>query len=193
MFTGLVQSQGSLLSREGSRFAFVWPGAAGSFVVGESISVNGCCLTVVGFEGETFFVDAIDETLARTNLNQLGAGTPVNLERPMSVGDSFGGHMVLGHVDTTGIVMTPVPTLRVAFEDTYDKFVVEKGSVAIDGVSLTVSDLGAGWLEVSIIPHTATVTTLGLRTAGDKVNLEFDIIAKHVAVMIEAQLGKLSR
>ena len=193
MFTGLVEAQGSLLSREGSRFAFVWPGASGSFAIGESISVNGCCLTVVGFEDEAFYVDAVDETLARTNIDHLNVGAPVNLERPMSVGDSFGGHMVLGHVDCTGTVLMPVPELRVEFEHAYDKFVVEKGSVAIDGVSLTVSDLGAGWLEVSIIPHTAAVTTLGLRTAGDKVNLEFDIIAKHVAVMIEAQLGKLSR
>ena len=193
VFTGLVEAKGSFVARTQARFVFDWPGSQGTFQLGESIAVNGCCLTVVGFEGQSFSVEVVGETLLRTNLGSLKEGEGVNLERPMLVGDAFGGHMVLGHVDTTGTVEDVAPLLRVSYPDGFDNFVVEKGSIAIDGVSLTIAAAGENWIEAAIIPHTAEVTTLGQKRAGDKVNLEFDIIAKHVAKMISAQLGKLSR
>ncbi len=193
MFTGLVEAKGAFLARTEARFVFEWPGSQGTFQLGESIAVNGCCLTVVGFEAQSFSVEVVSETLLRTNLGSLKEGESVNLERPMLVGDAFGGHMVLGHVDTTGTVVNAAPRLRVSYAEGFDNFVVEKGSIAIDGVSLTIAATGEHWIEAAIIPHTAEVTTLGLKRAGDTLNLEFDIIAKHVATMISAQLGKLSR
>ena len=189
LFTGLVQAVGSLVTRDGGRFEFRWPGMS-NFVMGESIAVSGCCLTVVGSEGELFYADVVEETLSKTHLGRLAAGASVNLERPMAAGDVFGGHMVLGHVDGTGRVESPAPRLRISYPADFDGYVVDKGSVAIEGVSLTVADRGPGWVEVAIIPHTAEVTTLGGKRPGDEVNLEFDVIAKYVARMIEARLGE---
>ncbi|MDA8116592.1 MAG: riboflavin synthase [Actinomycetota bacterium] len=189
MFTGLVQEVGTLVSRDGSRFGFRWPGKS-VFEVGESIAVSGCCLTVVGSSGDVFYADLVEETLTKTDLGRLPLRSAVNLERPMAAGDVFGGHMVLGHVDGTGKVVSPAPRLRIAYPVSFDAFVVDKGSVAIDGVSLTVADHGQGWVEIAIIPHTAEVTTLGVKRPGDEVNLEFDVIAKYVARMIDARLGE---
>ncbi|MDA8262174.1 MAG: riboflavin synthase [Actinomycetota bacterium] len=189
MFTGLVQTVGSLAARDGGRFAFRWPGMT-SFEVGESIAVSGCCLTVVGSEGEIFQADVVEETLSKTHLGRLAIGAAVNLERPMAAGDVFGGHMVLGHVDGTGRVESPAPRLRISYASEFDGYVIDKGSVAIEGVSLTVADHGPGWVEAAIIPHTAEVTTLGGKRPGDEVNLEFDVIAKYVARMIDARLGE---
>ena len=189
MFPGLVQEVGTLVTRDGSRYGFRWPGEA-TFVVGESIAVSGCCLTVVDSSAEVFYADLVEETLAKTHLGRLALGSSVNLERPMAAGDVFGGHMVLGHVDGTGRVVSPAPRLRISHAPEFDLFVVDKGSVAIDGVSLTVADHGKGWAEVAIIPHTAEVTTLGGKRPGDEVNLEFDVIAKYVARMIDARLGE---
>ncbi len=183
MFTGLVEGLGSLKSRDEDRFTFSWPGNPSLFEMGESIAVNGCCLTVVAFESESWTANVIPETLARTNLGYLAPGDLVNFERPVKLSDRLGGHIVQGHVDTVGIVRQPAPDLIVGFDPKYAKYVVEKGSIAIDGVSLTVVAVGPDSATVSLIPHTASVTTLGVRVVGDRVNLEFDIVAKYVERM----------
>ncbi len=183
MFTGLVEGLGSFKSKDGDRFTFSWPGNDTPFSLGESIAVNGCCLTVVDFRGEDWTANVISETLARTNLGFLSPGDLVNFERPVKVSDRLGGHIVQGHVDTIGIVRQPAPNLVVGFDRQFAKYVVEKGSIAIDGVSLTVVEAGEDFASVSLIPHTSSVTTLGVRNAGERVNLEFDIVAKYVERM----------
>ena len=189
MFTGLVQGLGVLESRQDGRFVFRWTPGSRPYQLGESIAVNGCCLTVVDSDTDSFAVEAVAETLARTTLAETPLGSQVNLERAMTAADSFGGHMVLGHVDGTGTILVPSPALRVGFDPRFDSFVVEKGSIAIDGVSLTIASFGSGWLEVAIIPHTGEVTTLGARKIGERINLEFDVIAKYVARMLDARLA----
>lgn len=183
MFTGLVEGLGSLKSRDGDRFTFSWPSNLSPFEMGESIAVNGCCLTVVAFENDSWTANVISETLARTNLGYLTPGDPVNFERPVMVSDRLGGHIVQGHVDAVGIVRQPAPDLTVGFDPQFARYVVEKGSIAIDGVSLTVVAVGRDSATVSLIPHTTSVTTLGARGVGDRVNLEFDIVAKYVERM----------
>ena len=145
---------------------------------GDSIAVNGCCLTVVDLGPGWWAADVVDETLARTTLGRLRDGDPVNLERPLRLSDRLGGHVVQGHVDGVGRVESPAPDLVVATADT--RYVVEKGSIAVDGVSLTVVDVDDSRFRIAVIPHTAEVTTLGRRRPGDEVNLEFDILAKYV-------------
>lgn len=193
MFSGLVQALGRVYLNEGSRFGFEWPDLAGSFVLGESIAVNGCCLTVVDFEDNVFYADLVDETLARTTMTIQERGDEVNLERSMAVGDSIGGHFVLGHVDGVGVVERASPNLRIVFDSRFASLVVEKGSIAIDGVSLTVVTALDDVIEVAIIPHTSEVTTLGSKVPGDKVNLEFDVLAKHVTRLMNAHLARLDR
>lgn len=183
MFTGLVEGLGSFKSRDGDRFTFSWPGNESPYEIGESIAVNGCCLTVVDFNGDDWTANAIPETLERTNLGYLRPDDPVNFERPVRVSDRLGGHIVQGHVDTVGIVRQPAPNLIIGFDPEFAKYVVEKGSIAIDGVSLTVVEAGRDFATVSIIPHTSSVTTLGSRDIGERVNLEFDIVAKYVERM----------
>ena len=151
-----------------------------SLVVGSSIAVNGCCLTAVEVGPDGFVVQAVPETLSRTNLGELRAGSEVNLERPLAVGGRLDGHLVQGHVDGTGEVVTPAPELRVSAPPDVLRYVVVKGSITIDGISLTVVDVEDESFTVAVIPHTAEVTTLGARRAGDRVNLEVDLIAKYV-------------
>lgn len=183
MFTGLVEGLGSFRLSDGDRFTFSWPDNPSGFELGESIAVNGCCLTVVDFSGTDWTANVVPETLARTNLSFLSPGDPVNFERPLQVSDRLGGHIVQGHVDSVGVVRNPAPDLVVGFEPRYAKYVVEKGSIAIDGVSLTVVKAGRDFAAVSLIPHTSSVTTLGARNVGERVNLEFDIVAKYVERM----------
>ena len=178
MFTGLIEELGSLWARDGSRFTFEADVVIADAKVGDSIAVNGCCLTVVAFGPGTWSADVVDETLSRTNLGRLAPGDPVNLERPLRLTDRLGGHVVQGHVDGLGEVEQPSPDLVVRTPDT--RYLVEKGSVAVDGVSLTVVAVAADRFQVSVIPHTAEVTTLGQVGPGDTVNLEFDILAKYV-------------
>jgi riboflavin synthase len=188
MFTGLIEELGSLASREGARFTFAAEVVIADAMVGDSIAVNGCCLTVVelgpsgpgsGVAGPSWWAaDVVDETLSRTTLGQLAPGDPVNLERPVRPSDRLGGHVVQGHVDGVGEVLSPAPDLVVGTPDT--RYLVEKGSVAVDGVSLTVAAVEDDRFRVAIIPHTAEVTTLGRLRAGDRVNLEFDILAKYI-------------
>ena len=179
MFTGLIEEQGRLAHREGHRFTFDAATVLDGTQLGDSIAVDGCCLTVVdlGTEGH-WSADVVDETLSRTNLGDLQPGDPVNLERPLRFDGRLGGHLVQGHVDTVGTVVEAAPTLHIRSPST--RYVVEKGSISVDGVSLTVVDLTDDGFTVAVIPHTAEVTTLGRRKPGDRVNLEFDLIAKYV-------------
>jgi riboflavin synthase len=178
MFTGLIEELGSLASRDGSRFTFAADVVTRDAKAGDSIAVNGCCLTAVAFGPGTWSADVVDETLSRTNLGRLQPGDPVNLERPLRLTDRLGGHVVQGHVDAVGEVVSRAPDLVVRAADT--RYVVEKGSVAVDGVSLTVVEATDDRFRVAVIPHTAGVTTLGRVRPGDTVNLEFDILAKYV-------------
>jgi riboflavin synthase len=166
-----------------------WPGLAGSLTLGESIAVNGCCLTVVAGEGEQFVVQAGPETLFRTNLGGKRAGDRVNLERSLRVGDRLGGHFVQGHIDLTA----PLHQRRLEGEweflsfslsAAWTRLLVPKGSIAADGVSLTLVDVWADGFSVMIIPHTRANTTLGLLEPGDLVNIEIDILAKHAAKLV---------
>ena len=179
MFTGIVEELGRFAGRDGHRFTFEAPLTSADASVGDSIAVNGACLTVVALDGDgRWQADAVDETLARTNLGRLRPGDPVNLERPLRLQDRLDGHLVQGHVDGVGIVAHPAPDLRITTE--HLRYVARKGSIAVDGVSLTVVDVLDDGFTVAVIPHTAAVTTLGARRPGDHVNLEFDVIAKYV-------------
>ena len=178
MFTGLIEELGSLAIRDGPRFTFASDLVTTDAKVGDSIAVNGCCLTVIALDPGRWSADVVDETLSRTTLGGLRPGDPVNLERPVRPSDRLGGHVVQGHVDGLGEVVAAGADLVVGTPDT--RYLVEKGSVAVDGVSLTVANVEDDRFRVALIPHTAAVTTLGSLQAGDKVNLEFDILAKYV-------------
>lgn len=178
MFTGLIEELGSLVGRDGHRFTFAAELVTTGAKVGDSIAVNGCCLTVVALDPGRWSADVVDETLSRTTLVGLRPGDPVNLERPVRPSDRLGGHVVQGHVDGLGEVVSMAPDLVMRTSDT--RYLVEKGSVAVEGVSLTVADVEDDRFRVAVIPHTAAVTTLGTLQPGDNVNLEFDILAKYV-------------
>ena len=182
MFTGIVEELGTVLSRDGVRFRFGCRVVLDDAAMGASIAVNGCCLTVVDWDADEGWWDAdvTAESLARTNLDHVHPGDRVNLERPVRLNDRLGGHLVQGHVDGIGEVLDPAPHLRVGTPDGLARYVVEKGSITVDGVSLTVVEALEDGFTVAVIPHTAEVTTLGCRTAGDPVNLEVDITAKYV-------------
>ncbi len=186
MFTGIVEELGTLVARDGARLRIGARLVLDDAVLGASIAVDGCCLTVVAFDPDQGWWDAdvTDETLARTTLGARRPGEVVNLERPVRAADRLGGHVVQGHVDGVGTVVNAAPDLVVACPDGLARYVVEKGSVTVDGVSLTVVDAGRSEFSVAVIPHTAAVTTLGVRTAGDRVNLEVDITAKYVERML---------
>jgi riboflavin synthase len=190
MFTGIVEELGRVRAitpnADGARIEIEAAAVLADIVTGASIAVNGCCLTVVEHGGAYWAADAVGETLARTNLGDLAPGDPVNLERPIRLADRLGGHLVQGHVDATGSVRarTPQPdgSERFRFDagDDVLRYVVHKGSITVDGISLTVAAVHADGFDVAVIPHTLAVTTLGSRRAGSRVNLEVDLIAKYV-------------
>jgi riboflavin synthase len=192
MFTGIVEELGRLRSREQSgperplgaehitRFVFEASLVLEDAKIGDSISHNGCCLTVVEMGEGWYAVDAVDETLGRTNLGDLQPGDAVNLERPVRPTDRLGGHIVQGHVDAVGEIVDPAPDLRVRMPSGLLRYVVEKGSITVDGCSLTVVEPLDDGFTVAVIPHTAEVTTLGRKGRGDRVNLEVDMVAKYV-------------
>src|SRR5262249_52315694 len=161
-----------MASRDGGRFRFAASLVTSDAEIGDSIAVNGCCLTVTATGDGWWEADAVDETLSRTNLAELGPGDAVNLERPVRLADRLGGHLVQGHVDGVGEVVAPAPDLRVRVPNGLTRYLVEKGSVTVDGCSLTVVDVTGDTFSVAIIPHTAAVTTLGRRKVGERVNLE---------------------
>ena len=180
VFTGIVEELGRVESRRGSRLRIGARTVLEGSGMGASIAVNGCCLTLVGSGDGWWETDVSDETYSRTYLGSLDEGDPVNLERPMALGDRLGGHMVLGHVDGVGEVVSAAPNLVVRIPSHLTRYLVEKGSVTVDGISLTAFNLRGDTFEVAVIPHTMEVTTLGSRSPGDKVNIEMDVLAKHV-------------
>ena len=186
MFTGIVEELGKVGSRNGSRLRINSTTVLEGSDLGASIAVNGCCLTVVATDGSSYWdADVSEETYSRTNLGSLQTGDVVNLERPMALGERLGGHMVLGHVDAVGHVVSPAPDLVIRIPRDLMHLIVEKGSVTVDGISLTAFDLTADTFRVAVIPHTTAVTTLGVRKVGDSVNIEMDVLAKHVQRLVE--------
>ncbi|MEV3992454.1 riboflavin synthase [Streptomyces sp. NPDC049837] len=189
MFTGIVEELGEVTAVENlgdsSRFRLRGPLVTEDAKHGDSIAVNGVCLTVVETADGEFTADVMAETLDRSSLGALGPGSRVNLERPMAVGDRLGGHIVQGHVDGTGTILARTPSenweiVKISLPDALRRYVVEKGSITVDGVSLTVVDAGPDHFTVSLIPTTLALTTLGIKEPGDPVNLEVDVIAKYV-------------
>ncbi len=190
MFTGIVEEMGRLRHRDNGRFEFDASRVIEDTSLGDSIAVNGCCLTVVE-QGEGWFaVDAVAETVSRTNLGALETGDPVNLERPVRLVDRLGGHLVQGHVDGVGSVVTPAPDLRVRAPSAVMRYLVEKGSITVDGISLTVVAVLEDSFTVAVIPHTTGVTTLGLKGPGQTVNLEVDLVAKYVERLLAPTLSR---
>ena len=187
MFTGIVEELGQFLGREGPRFRFGAVGVLDDVALGDSIAVNGCCLTVVAFDDSSWTADVSDETVERTTLATLEAGDPVNLERAVRADQRMGGHLVQGHVDGVGEIIAPVPDLHVRLPPALMRYCVEKGSIALDGVSLTIIDIDDDddSFRVAVIPHTSEVTTLGSRAAGATVNVEVDVMAKYVARLVQ--------
>ena len=189
MFTGLIEELGSFVSSDGERFRFAANQVLEETTVDDSIAVNGCCLTVVALGEDWWEADVVAETVQRTSLGQLTPGDPVNFERAVRYSDRLGGHMVQGHVDGVGTVVTPGPDLRIRTSEGLDKYLVEKGSVTVDGVSLTCFDVNENCFSVALIPHTLAVTTLGSYSVGDSVNLEVDVIAKYVERLLAPHNG----
>ena len=191
MFTGIVEELGTVLAIEtqgrGVRARIGATAVLGGAKRGDSTAVDGCCLTVVELGDGWFEADVSDESLRRTTLGARQAGDRVNLERPLLVTDRLGGHIVQGHVDAVGEVLTPVPDLRVRMPDDLRRYLIEKGSITVDGVSLTVVQPTDDGFTVAVIPHTAEVTTLGAKQPGDTVNLEVDLIAKYTERLLAFQ------
>ncbi|MGP7996342.1 MAG: riboflavin synthase [Streptosporangiaceae bacterium] len=196
MFTGIVEELGEIVAVErlagAARLTVRGPRVTAEARHGDSVAVNGVCLTVTDATDKTFSADVMAETLHRTGLGALGPGSPVNLERPVPLGGRLGGHLVQGHADGTGVIVSRSPAehwdvVRIALPPGLARYVVHKGSVTVDGVSLTVSGLGGTdepWFEVSLIPTTLELTTLGRLQPGSQVNLEVDVIAKYVESLL---------
>ena len=195
MFTGIVEALGEVSGIEqlsdSARLTISWPGAAppADIQLGDSVAVNGVCLTVTVIDGGSLTADLMMETLKRSALGGLAPGDQVNLERAVRADGRLDGHIVQGHVDDVATIVSRAPSehwdqLRISLPAGLARYVAEKGSIAVDGVSLTVSGLGQDWFEVSLIPETLSRTTLGFRRPGDAVNLEADVIAKYVERLV---------
>lgn len=190
MFTGIVEELGSVVAidnvaEDAARFTVRGPLVVSDARHGDSIAVNGVCLTVVDVRDDAFTADVMAETLNRSSLGALSSGSPVNLERAAALNARMGGHLVQGHVDGVGHIASIEPTehwtlVRIAFPTALSRYVVEKGSITVDGVSLTVVDVDERSFTISLIPTTLALTTLGVKQVGDPVNLEVDVIAKYV-------------
>lgn len=188
MFTGIVEELGKVISLEGSRLRIAASAVLEGARQGDSTAVNGCCLTVVDQGDGWWEADVSDETFSRTTLGSLAAGDPVNLERPVRLQDRLGGHLVQGHVDAVATVIEAAPDLAVSLPPDLRRYVVEKGSITVDGTSLTVVDVDDSAFTVAVIPHTMAVTTLGVRRPGDGVNLEVDVMAKYAEQLLAGYL-----
>ncbi|MFF2024682.1 riboflavin synthase [Streptomyces sp. NPDC058171] len=196
MFTGIIEELGEITAvqdlGDASRFRLRGAVVTQDAGHGDSIAVNGVCLTVVELAGDEFTADVMAETLKRSSLGALAVGSRVNLERPTAVGARLGGHIVQGHVDGTGTVLAREPSehwevVRISLPRELARYVVEKGSITVDGVSLTVVEAGDEHFTVSLIPTTLDLTTLGIKRPGDPVNLEVDVIAKYVERLLGAR------
>jgi riboflavin synthase len=199
MFTGIVEELGEVagIEHRGDAARLTIRGSTQGTSLGESIAVNGVCLTVTDIIDGTFTADVMGETLDRSGLGALAPGAPVNLERSVRLADRLGGHLVQGHVDATATIVSRTPgahwdQVRISLPEQISRYVVEKGSIAVDGISLTVSALSqagdaAGWFEVCLIPETLKRTTLGVAEPGDTVNLEVDVIAKYVERLLSGE------
>lgn len=196
MFTGIIRELGQVEAAEGGetgvRLRVHAPATAGDAAVGDSIAVNGVCLTATAVEDGNLSFDAVPETLGRSSLARLGAGSAVNLESALRAGEPFGGHIVQGHVDGVGDVSSLVregdgKRLEIEAPAELLRYCVQKGSIAVEGVSLTIAELTAGSFVVALVPHTLAGTTLGALESGDAVNLEVDVLAKYVERLLEAR------
>jgi riboflavin synthase len=187
MFTGIVEELGTVVDVSDTRLTVRGPLVTTDAAYGASIAVNGCCLTVADLDGDTFTADVMVETFKRTSLGALRPGDPVNLERPVRADGRLGGHVVQGHIDGTGQISAREAdgVVRIAIPDDLARYVVAKGSVAVDGVSLTVVSAGENEFSVSLIPATLALTTLGLKGSGDPVNIEVDVLAKYVERLMD--------
>lgn len=186
MFTGIVEELGEVIERSDSHLLIGARTVLADASLGDSIAVNGCCLTVVDHDASAGWwrADVTQETFDRTCLGELTAGSPVNLERPVRLADRLGGHLVQGHVDGVGEIVRPAPDLHVRIDPALTRYVVEKGSITVDGISLTVVDALDDSFTVAIIPHTEEVTTLATKREGAKVNIEVDVTAKYVEKLL---------
>ncbi|MFA4030021.1 MAG: hypothetical protein GDYSWBUE_001409 [Candidatus Fervidibacterota bacterium] len=198
MFTGIVEEVGQVVAVErmggGARLTISASVVMDDLKVGDSICVNGACLTVTRRSASRFQVDVMEETMLRTNLAFLRVGDKVNLERALKATDRLGGHFVQGHVDGTGVIagiqrMHRSWVMKINCDEALTRFMVPKGSVAVDGVSLTTVDCGSGWFTVALIPHTLSATTLGMRRVGDVVNIEVDLLAKYLHKLLQSHLA----
>jgi len=194
MFTGIITDVGSIIARQGGVFTVRSAYSADGIAVGASIAHDGCCLTVTSVRaagtGSEFTVDVSNETLSRTTLGEWQPGRAINLERSLRAGDELGGHIVTGHVDATATIVAIRPdgeSRRLTFEvpQSLARFVASKGSVALDGTSLTVNEIDGCRFGVNLIPHTLTVTTWGRKNVGERVNIEIDPLARYVARLME--------
>ena len=198
MFTGIVEELGTVARVDAQTDAIRLTVAASTVLddvhLGDSIAVNGCCLTVAATDGATWTADVMQETLDKTSLGALGPGDHVNLERSVTVDKRLGGHIVQGHVDGVGAILSRTPSehweiVEIGLPDGLSRYLVPKGSIAVDGVSLTVVDLTDDSFTVSLIPETLTRTTLGTRAPGEQVNLEVDVLAKYVERLLAGRAG----
>jgi riboflavin synthase len=196
MFTGIIEELGKVVAIEPQadaiRLTIQGPLVASDLHRGDSIAVSGTCLTAVEFDANGFTADVMQETLNLTSLDGIKVGDPVNLERAMTAATRFGGHVVQGHVDGVGKVISREPSenwewVRVQIPAELMKYVVLKGSITIDGISLTVNEVGEDFVGLSLIPETLRLTTLGHKQPGDKVNIEADVMAKHIERLLEAR------
>ncbi len=185
MFTGIVEELGTVESRNGPKLRIAASNVLADVEMGASIAVNGTCLTVVAWGEDWWEADVVEETYSRTCLGALEPGDRVNLERPVRLNDRLGGHLVQGHVDAVGTIVSGAPGLRVEIPAELLRYVVEKGSITVDGTSLTVASVHVDGFTVAVIPHTAEVTTLGRKGPGDPVNIELDVVAKYVESLLE--------
>ena len=189
MFTGIVEELGNISQIKntdtGKQFTITAKAIMDDLKVGDSVSLNGVCLTVITYDESSFNLDLVKETLKKSNLGDLKKGNSVNLERAITLSTRLGGHILQGHVETVGVIMDKVPsgdgaTLSVGIDPGFMRYCISKGSIALDGVSLTIASMSENIIKIALIPHTLEMTTLGLKDVGDSLNIETDIIGKYI-------------
>lgn len=195
LFTGIIEEVGHIRQMGGGQLAIDCRKVVGDVALGDSIAVNGVCLTVTSFDKNHFTADVMPETVRRTSLSELKKGSPVNLERALTLASRLGGHIVSGHIDGTGVIVSfkeegNAILMKIAAGPELLRYVVEKGSVALDGISLTVAAVTNKDFTVSLIPHTREVTNLGSKKAGSRINIETDVLGKYVEKMLAGSEGQ---